>query len=217
MRLMISYPTSGMHCAAFSYSKDNMVGYMLTANPVPDLQFQVGLSQGSNWIENREDIAERARDKGFTHLCFLDDDMVFAPDVLVSMIGHIKSGCDIVLTNYLVKEWPPKTFSTIGLDGERVITRRNSTGIMEVLAGGFGVSIMTTDLFRKVPQPWYLPNWNQHTGYGTEDTAFFHRCREAGFRLWVDQDASKKVAHNGQFQWSWQHYEKYGPESEVAV
>ena len=84
MRLMISYPTSGTHCAAFGYSLVNMVGYLLTADPIPDFSFQVGLAQGSNWIENREDIAERAVANGFTHLCFLDDDMVFAPDVLVS-------------------------------------------------------------------------------------------------------------------------------------
>ena len=203
MRLMISYPTSGTHCAAFGYSLVNMVGYLLTADPIPDFSFQVGLAQGSNWIENREDIAERAVANGFTHLCFLDDDMVFAPDVLVSMANHAKAGKDIVLTNYLVKEWPPKTFVAMGMDGDRCRTTAEKSGLEEVFGSGFGVSIINLDVFRKLDQPWFMPTWSKERGYSTEDLPFFRRARESGFRAWLDHDASKKVAHNGQKQWSW--------------
>ncbi len=209
MKLMISYPTSGMYCAAFGYSLQNMIGFLLTAEPIPDFRFQIGLAQGSNWIENREDIGERAVANGFTHLCFLDDDMVFAPDILVSMVQHAKAGKDIVLTNYMVKEWPPKTFTSIGKDGERVVTGEKSEGLEEVLGGGFGVSLINLDVLRKVQQPWFLPVWRQETGYSTEDMPFFHKCREAGFKVWVDHDASKRIAHVGQFQWSWKHYAEY--------
>lgn len=203
MRLMISYPTSGTHCAAFGYSLVNMVGYLLTADPIPDFSFQVGLAQGSNWIENREDIADRAVAGGFTHLCFLDDDMVFAPDVLVSMVNHAKQGRDIVLTNYLVKEWPPKTFTAMGMDGDRCKTTEAKSGLEEVLGSGFGVSIINLDVFKAVPKPWFMPTWSKEQGYSTEDLPFFRKAREKGYRAWLDHDASKKVAHNGAKQWHW--------------
>ena len=136
-------------------------------------------------------------------MCFLDDDMVFAPDVLVSMVNHAKQGRDIVLTNYLVKEWPPKTFTAMGMDGDRCKTTEAKSGLEEVLGSGFGVSIINLDVFKAVLKPWFMPTWSKEQGYSTEDLPFFRRARQAGYRVWLDHDASKKIAHNGMKQWHW--------------
>lgn len=200
-KIAIAIPTAGMVPWAFSYSLVNLISYMWAH--ADDLNVGVGVrsAEGSNWIENRENLVARALAEGFSHICFIDDDMVFAPDVLARLIRH---GKDIVVTNYVVKEWPPTTFTARGLDGERVRTSEASTGLQEVIGSGFGFSLIDLTVFRRLEQPWFLPRWNAETKeFSTEDFPFFARARGAGFRVWLDHDASKALAHIGRKQWHW--------------
>lgn len=205
MKIAIAIPTAGMVPWAFSYSLVNLISYMWAH--ADDLNVGVGVrsAEGSNWIENRENLVQRAIGEGFTHICFIDDDMVFAPDVLARLIRH---GKDIVVTNYVVKEWPPTTFTARGLDGERVRTSEASTGLQEVLGSGFGFSLINLDVFKALQQPWFLPMWNEQTKeYSTEDFPFFARARAAGYPVWLDHDASRGLTHLGRKQWHWREVE----------
>lgn len=207
-KLYVAVPTAGMVCLEFHRSVYNMIGYMTTNPDIPPVQMCMDFAMGSNWIANRELIAKNACDKGATHLVFLDDDMEFDPDILVGMLNR---DLDIVMTNYLVKEWPPKTWVAIDRDGKRLRTTKEKSGVEEVLGSGFGVSVISTEVFKKTPQPWFLPVWSSETGeYSTEDMPFCHRTRQAGFKVYVDHDASKKVAHMGKFRWRWDMPEAEG-------
>lgn len=200
IRLMIAIPTAGMVSMDFAYSLINLIGHVAQNPPPFEFGMRVATATGSNWIENREKLAQRAIDEGYTHIMFIDDDMVFAPSVMQTLLERDK---DIVLTNYLVKTPECDTFTAIGLDGERVSTNANKEGLEKVAASGFGVSCISTEIFKSLPQPWFMPTWSKELGYSTEDVPFFRRAREAGFDVWLDHDASKHIAHQGRKQWFW--------------
>ena len=109
-----------------------------------------------------------------------------------------------MLTNYLIKTEPAKDFVAVDLQGNRLPLTEDSVGIQPVLYSGFGVSLISTEVFRKVPQPWFLPDFNsEKSEYSTEDFPFFRRARETGFTIYVDHDASKLVGHIGRRTWRW--------------
>jgi hypothetical protein len=203
IKLMIAIPTAGLVSIDFCYSLVSLVGYVANDPPKTEFAMRVATATGSNWIENREVLGKRAIDEGFTHLCFIDDDMVFDPSVVPMLLEHIHAGKDAVCVNYLVKQ-AEKLFVSKRLDGSEAVTTQESTGLEEIAGSGFGVSIMNVDILRKMPRPWFMPTWNPETERpSTEDLPFWRRAREMGFKLWLDHDASKRVAHLGRKQWFW--------------
>lgn len=206
IKLMIAIPTAGMVGIETTYCLANACVAMTRKPPPFEFGWALSTACGSNWIENREKLADTLLEREATHLCFIDDDMVFSDAVIPRLVSRIYSDkLDIVTVNYMVKEEPPTTFTAIGLDGSRVRTTAESQGIEEVAANGFGVSIISAEVFRKVPKPWFMPTWTKDHGYSTEDVPFFRKAREAGFKVYVDHDASKAIAHAGRKQWSWKH------------
>lgn len=205
IKLVIAIPTAGTVRMGFAYSLAGMIARLgaMRVPTIPECTIEVKMDvvESSNWITNREQLAKRAVDAGMTHLMFLDDDMVFEPQVLEIMLGRRQ---DIVCVNYLIKTIPEKDFVAVGLDGNRVPTLEASTGLLPIAYSGFGVSIFSTEVFRKIPQPWFLPEFDPSTGgYTTEDNPFYRKAREAGFTVYLDQDASKLVTHLGGRSWNW--------------
>ena len=59
-------------------------------------------------------------------------------------------------------------------------------------------------MFKDIPQPWFLPEFLPETSdYTTEDNPCYRKIREAGHQVYLDQDASKLVAHHGSAAWTW--------------
>jgi hypothetical protein len=190
---------------SFAYSLCGMVAYT-AGNGVRTIKERpvsvcIRVMESSNWITNREKLARSVTDEGMTHLMFLDDDMTFEPQVLEVLLGRRHP---VVLTNYLIKTEPASAaeFVAVDLDGKRLPTREDSTGVMPIAYSGFGVSMIETEVFKKVAQPWFLPDF-MGTEYTTEDNPFFRKVREAGITVLLDHDASKLVSHVGIKTWNW--------------
>lgn len=211
IRIMVAIPTAGTVGIGFATSLATMTARFAAERvptiPEKSLAMTIRVVASSNWITNREKLARLAIDEDHTHIMFLDDDMVFDPRVLEILIGRRQ---DIVVTNYLIKTEPASDFVAVSLDDRRVPTKEESTGLQEISYSGFGVSMISTEVFRKTPQPWFMPEFSpEKSEYTTEDNPFFRRAREAGFKVHLDQDASKLVAHCGQKTWDWKEV-KYG-------
>jgi hypothetical protein len=57
---------------------------------------------------------------------------------------------------------------------------------------------------KRTPKAWFLPKFMpESNSYTTEDNPFYERAREAGFKVYLDQDASKLVSHIGRKAWHW--------------
>lgn len=209
IKLVIAIPTAGTVRMSFAYSLAALIASIgarrIPTVPEATINVQMDVVESSNWITNREQLAKRALDAGMTHLLFLDDDMTFEPSILEVMLGRRQ---DIVCVNYLIKTNPPNQFVAVGLDGERLPTTKNSVGIQPIAYSGFGVSLFSTEVFRRVPQPWFLPDFVPSlSSYTTEDNPFYRKAREAGFTVYLDHDASKLVSHNGGRTWNWKEAE----------
>jgi hypothetical protein len=207
IKIVIGVPTAGRVPMGFAYSLAGMVASIGARRipTVPEAKIEVSMDivESSNWITNREQLARRAVDSGKTHLMFLDDDMTFEPHILEVMLGRRQQ---IVVTNYLIKTENPE-FVAVGLHGKRVPTLETSTGIEPIAYSGFGVSLFDVDVFKRTPQPWFLPEFVAESNtYTTEDNPFYRRARETGFTVYLDHDASKMVSHIGARAWNWKEY-----------
>lgn len=193
---------------SFAYSLATMLSYTAAkgVRTVPEATIDITMQivESSNWIENREQLAEHAIESGRTHLMFLDDDMSFEPQVLETLLGRRQQ---IVTTNYLIKteNWrDDPQYVAVGLDDKRITVAEEKTGIQPVAYSGFGVSVIDVDVFKRMPRPMFMPDYNPETKkYTTEDNPFFRRARESGFTVYVDHDASKMLTHIGRSAFHW--------------
>lgn len=204
IRLAIGVPSSGFVRAGFAHSLANMMGHLasvgIQSRPGATLLIQLNMVEGSVIHMAREEIVTRAFEQNSTHLLFLDDDMIFAADILDDLMAHRKP---MVITNYLLKTENPK-FLTVDMDSREILTSKKSTGLQVAQSGGFGVSLFEMEVFKKTPQPWFLPLYLPEVKkYTTEDVPFFYRTRQVGYTTYVDHDASKKIAHIGNKVWEW--------------
>lgn len=209
INLVIGIPTAGMVPMPFAYSLATMLSYTAAKGirtiQEADTNVTMQIVESSNWIENREQLAEHAIAAGMTHLMFLDDDMSFEPQVLETLLGRRQ---DIVVTNYLIKteNWQTDPqWVAVDLNDKRVPVSDGRTGLQPIAYSGFGVSIIATDVFKRMPRPMFMPDYDAEAKkYTTEDNPFFRKARESGFTVYLDHDASRMVAHHGKAVWGWQ-------------
>ncbi len=208
IKLAICVPTAGLVRAGFAYSLAGMVARLsqgVPTRPEAGLDITMDVQESSVIHSNREQLVKRAITSGKTHLLFLDDDMVFEPQIIDVMLGRRQP---VVAVNYLIKTFPLE-FVAVGLNGQRVATLPESTGLQEILYSGFGVSLFEIDVWKRTPQPWFLPDFvPEADAYTTEDNPCYRRIREAGFKCYLDHDASKLVTHMGSLPYKWDKYRR---------
>lgn len=201
--LMVGVPTAGRITLSCARGLLLLMDEFRTQLLYPEAKKQeafVNFQQSSVIAGNRERMVETALERGCTHLLFVDDDMSFLPDAVGILASRRQP---IVGVNYRLRN-PPAPFAAMSLTnpGERVATTAESTGIEAIDYIGFGLCLIDTDVFRRVSQPWFLPQWDG-TSHTTEDLPFFRKAREYGFTAYVDHDASKRVAHVGECHYQW--------------
>lgn len=217
IKLTIAVPTAGMVPMGFAYSLAGLLTYVAAngcrTRPEAEFNAKIDVQESSVIHTNREQLVRRAMDGGQTHLLFLDDDMTFEPRILDVLFSRRHP---VVAVNYLIKTEPASAaeFVAVSLAGNRIPTRQGDTGIVPIAYTGFGVSLFEVDVFRKTPQPWFLPKFDPaNNGYTTEDNPCYERIREAGFPVYLDHDASKMVSHIGRKAWNWREV-TYGSDNQ---
>lgn len=202
--VVFAIPTAGTVPMSFAYSLCGLISHTaargMPTRPEASLTVCMDIVESSVIHTNREQLVKRAIEAGRTHLMFFDDDMTFEPQVLEIMLGRRQP---VVVTNYLIKTANPE-FVAVGLNGQRVPTLERSTGLEPIAYSGFGCSLFELEVFKRTPQPWFLPKFiPESSSYTTEDNPCFERIREAGFSVYLDHDASKLLKHVGRRAWDW--------------
>lgn len=212
IRLAVCVPTAGTVNAWFAYSLASLMMYGNSLRRRPEAEFMaitLFMQETSVIHSNREKLIEQALAWGATHIMFLDDDMVFGPEVLSIMLGRRHP---MVACNYPKRGWPI-SFTAIKPEGNGcIVTDKESTGLEEAAYTGFGVSLIAREVFEKTPKPWFLPLYLPESNtYTTEDNPFCIRVREQGFKVYVDHDASKLIGHRGMHSYEWNQYRPTEP------
>lgn len=213
VKLAIGLPSGGLNhsrCTLSLMAAILQFSGGIPSRPECDLEVLPMVLIGSTIHNNREQIVKAAIEAECTHLLFVDGDMEFTPGAVDSLFSRRHP---IVVTSYAIKTFPV-TFTAVSLNGQRCVTTEKSRGIEEIIYSGFGLSLFEVSALKAIKEPRFAPQWHEPTqSYTTEDLPCFEALRAAGYKVYLDHDASKKINHLGDFAYSWQHHRV--PEKDV--
>lgn len=204
MNVSICIPARDEVATGFAHDLAIMSARWYASAPV-GASFNVHIVNGTLIADQRAKLARMALTSGAEYVLYLDSDMRFPPYLLEKLVAH---GKDIVACNYATRRLPVKTVAFSDFATLKCIYSHDRTGLEEVDAIGMGAMLVKTEVFRKLPQPWfnvsYLPSGGMYVG---EDIYFCKLAQAHGFKVWVDHDLSKDVKHIGKMEFTHDHAE----------
>lgn len=182
----------------------------------PDNAVQIAV-HGQSPARNRNLIIEKMlSEPDFTHILFLDDDVLVPPDMLIRLLSHDK---DIVSGLYLMRNFPhrPILFSEARLSGHclNTVLVDGMEGLIPIVNCGLGAVLIKREVFEAMEKPW-ITLGELEADHWCDDISFFNRVRAKGFELFCDLDvlcghcASVTVAPTYQNGKWYTTYDSYG-------
>lgn len=124
----------------------------------------------------RNEVVKHFLEDKYSHLLFLDSDMIFPDDTIQRLLSWKK---DIVSGIYSFKTQPPKpVFSP--KQGACI-----DNGLLEVEVAGAGCLMIKKDVFKTLEPPYFLEESDGSDRIG-EDVYFCRKAREAGYKVFID-------------------------------
>lgn len=137
-------------------------------------------------------VKEALKDSTYTHLCMIDDDMVFEPDFANRLLSH-----DVDIVGGLAFKRRPNY--------EPCVYRQNRETkqyipilpkvFQEVDIVGTGGIMINLDVFRKIDFPYFFTDYDKDGTHWSVDFRFCQKAIQAGFKIFVDPEA--KMGHIG--------------------
>lgn len=151
----------------------------------------------NNCLKHVEDFERDGTE--FSHILFLDSDMVFPQDTLYRLLTHAKA---IVGCTYRQRTAP---YNLHGKTLDARTTDVADAGLIEVAGIPTGCILIHREVFRRFRRPYFrlidqeesAPGRGDHVSYG-EDYVFCATARAAGFKIWLDTALSKEIGHVGE-------------------
>jgi len=156
--------------------------------------------------ESRNLMVETAlKDPTITHVCFIDDDMKFAPDALTKLLMHEVDFC----TGVAFQRAEPYMICLFKKDDEKKVVfplEAIDIGMVPIDACGGYFLLVTTEVLRKMKKPWFVYGdtalgYNDKKADGTigegigEDVYFGIKATLAGAKGYADSDL--EILHIG--------------------
>lgn len=139
------------------------------------------LVQKGRWVG-----VKQALELGASHVMFIDSDMTMPPDTVTRLL---RSGKDIVGCYYRKRD------DSRELVGDIPNTNK-FTGLTPAVSLGTGMLLINTEVFRKVPEPWFMVGF-ENGEWESEDEYFCKAARIQKFHTFCDLDLSKQIGHIG--------------------
>lgn len=194
MRLFIAIPTHGAWAPDFGHSLAVTVADLAATRAVESMR--ITRCEATILPQGRNDLVCEALREEATHILWVDTDMRFRPLNVRPLIGANE---DIVAADY-VRKAPPFT------QVSKVVSGSNGSGLMEAEHCGMGLMLTSIEVFKKIPQPWFMLQWREETAdYVGEDVFFCRKARECGFSIYISRAASEGVGHVGKFVFEQEH------------
>lgn len=189
MKLLIAVPTSDYIHHAFVRSL-----LALTKRLDADgIEYEVEMRTGSLVYDAREQLAAKARFENFSHVLWLDSDMVFPDDIFAKLSAHNK---DYVtgICHARRKPYLSAVFSRLEPEAMRFHRTTYPQELFQIAASGFACVLTSVQLLRDIKNKsgiLFLPT----LAFG-EDLAFCMRATEAGHELFADPAVQiKHIGH----------------------
>jgi len=169
-----------------------------------DLAFE--FVRGYDCATARNRIAQIAQDRCADYVLMVDNDVVLPEDALLNLTDNLK---DVCLGYYahrdtdnlyrgrtcVCKLYQPdgRKYFNYPLESEYTAAelidlKENGEYKVQIHGGGMGCAFIRTEVFRRVPYPWY--DWvnyaDKHRGMLSEDLYFCEKCKAAGIPIFTD-------------------------------
>lgn len=177
---------------------------------------------GTLIFTQREKLASEALEWGADQLLWIDSDQRFPANALEVLQAR---QAQVIGTNATTRREPilptalnleiKREMLAGKAEGEPYqvwskVESRGKTGIEQVTAVGFAVTLINKEVFAKVPRPWFDIIWTDHGNVIGEDVAFCVKCMENDIPVYVDHDLSMHIGHIGVKTFGWDDV-KHGP------
>lgn len=147
----------------------------------------------------REKAVESVKGAGYSHIFFLDYDVVLPDETLTVLAAHDKP---IVCGLYYTKTKPPQPLTIID---KQTATDWTHGEILTVDVTGLGCALIDLSVFDKLERPWFQSGSTDDGTRYTEDAYFYRRLKDAtGIRPMVDTGlccAHKELSTGELFFW----------------
>ena len=147
-------------------------------------ELQYAIQMGVDVTGGRITLAKKARELGFTHILFVDDDQSFSSTPINPLLKLLEEDKDIIGADYNYRRFPLESVTT-------PLTER-SEGLFKCKGLATGFMLIKTSVFDKISQPWFSfeKDAEGELVMGS-DEYFCKKAIEAGFEVWAD--ASIKI------------------------
>jgi choline kinase len=175
----------------FAYSLANLTSYLERNNTTHSVYFE----NGSVLPKQRNDLVQTVLERSsHTHIMWLDSDMVFPRHTVNSLLKHKR---DVIACTYSTRHKP---YASVAFTNSEDLTQRldATTGLHNVWAVGMGCVLVNCEVYRMLPKPWYMFEYNYaNQDFLGEDLYFCKQLEEYDIECTVDIDLSKQVTHVG--------------------
>jgi hypothetical protein len=179
MKIAITIPTNRGFKAKTVEALCNLVNYTAKRH---ELVF-IMPTEGFNTAENRNLCVARALNEGVDYILFSDDDMVYPPGLLETLLSRDK---DIIGVLYSVRHLPRAFVIDYKVGMDDVLACEQSDPF-ECNAIGTGFLLVKADVFRHIPQPHFGYKWNDNGSVKmSTDWFMLEKAREAGYKVWCE-------------------------------
>jgi hypothetical protein len=189
-------PTMDMVFSDFAYDMGVALAYHMAKHP--DDQLVPVVAKGTALPKMRNTLAQDAINMDADWTIWLDSDMRFPPDTIARLL---ESGHDVVTVNASKRKEPIGSTAHVlnrATNKMEMLSIEPSDEIVQIGSGGFAVAAIRTEVFRRVPGPWfhtpYLEDINQIIG---EDIYFCSKLGQAGIKIHCDLELSEVIGHTG--------------------
>ena len=179
MKLLIGVPTTDFVHVDFM----KCLCALLTKLKDDGVNFELDIESGTLVYMARERIAHKAINEKFTHVLWLDSDMIFQPTIVDDLMF---SGKQFVTGIYHArrKGYASCIFKSIDINVKVERFAEYPKDTFEIAGCGFGCVLIDTEILKSVcltKGTCFTPLEN----YG-EDIAFCKRASEMGFKIWCE-------------------------------
>lgn len=143
--------------------------------------------KGYDTATARNNIAMEAMQLKYDYVLMVDNDTIVPRDALLNMLDPQE---DIVLGFCPIKNTKNKSSALIRVSNPRNYIKMDELSRLpnrvELKDGGMACALIKTDVFEKLPFPWFYFEQRRDGFQASEGYYFCDKARENGFRIWGD-------------------------------
>lgn len=143
--------------------------------------------EGYTIAENRNYMAVQAVRNGSEYILMIDDDMTFKPDLLDRLMSNNREICGVA---YVPRTDTGRVFKYIDETHHVFLEETDDPKYKDTFEChyiGTGIVLIKTEVFLKIPQPWFAFEYHDNGACKKgEDYYFCDRAREHGYKVYTD-------------------------------